>query len=226
MVLNTDVMKNIITKDIFDSYGRKLGKVVAFLTDSTKNVSSIGVELNNGDFSYYSPSQISIQDNTVVAYYPWQVESERLNDEYVSALRKNSALHKLNDSGEIPQEVYDELRKQYEFTIKSLTERCQILSEDLKEKIKMLDVQVKELKTFLTNIRIEYMVQNIDEKSYTVSCLTLQNMLTRVLLEKKDMDAVLKNIPKNSSFSEIIQDLPPVTNSSQPILLRIKEAET
>jgi len=226
MILNVDICKSILAKDVSDSYGRKLGKVVTFVTDSTKNVASIGIELNNGDFSYYCPSQISIEGNIVIIYYPWQIESEYLHDEYASILRRNSALSKLHDTGETPQEVYEEIRKQYDSTIKNLTERCQILADDLEEKIKVLNTQIDELKTFLTNIKIEYLVQNIDEKSYNASCLTVQNTLNRALSEKKDMESAINSISKNSTFTHVMQDFSPITNQAQPILLRIKEAES
>jgi len=225
MLLNVDIAKKLLIKTVSDSYGRKLGRIVGFSIDSKNEIQSIGIELNNGDFSCYSYSQISIENDSVIVNCLWKVEADRLSEQFALILRKNSALNKLYNSGEISQEVYDEIRKQYEATI-DLAERCQVLSEDLRGRIKALNIQIGELKTFLANIKIEYQLENIDEETYKFSCETLQTILNRILLEKRDVDIALNNLPKNPTISQTISlDTSRITNQPQPIVLRIKEAE-
>jgi len=229
MMLNIDTIKNLLTKDVFDPYGLKIGKVITYLTDPLQNITSIGIEFNNGSFSYNTLSDINLEDNSIILNYPWQIESKHLNEEYSTILRKNSALLKLHNDGEISQEIFNELQTQYDLIIKNLTEKCNILTDNLQEKIRILNIQINDVKKSLINLKIEYLVQTIDEKFYNTSNLLLRNMLNHFSLEKKDIDSTLHNIPENSKFVQtIFQDLSPtttVTNQSQPILIRIKESE-
>lgn len=225
MLLNVDIAKKLLSKTVSDPYGRKLGKIVGFSTDSKKSIASIGIELNNGDFQCYPCSQISIENDSVIINYLWKEEAEHLAEEFALILRKNSALNKLHNGGEISPEVYDEMQKQHEATMKDLVERCQALSDELRGRIKALNIQIGELKTFLANVKIEYLLGNVDEEC-RVSSETLQTILSRILLEKEDMEIALNNIPKNPTVSQIMSPEPSkTTNQSQPIVLRIKEAE-
>ena len=225
-MLLTKEVKNLLTKMITDPYGRKLGKIIAFSIDFKENIEFIGIELSNGDFSYYLASQISIENDSVILNNLWQNESIHLAEEFALILRKNSTLNELYNKGEIPQEIYDEIRKQYDAAIKDITERCKILSEDQKKRIDALNIQIKELKTFLTKMKIEYSLDKDNEK-YKVSLLTIQTILNRALSEKKDIEIALNNIPKNPTLTQTIPyEQPQIATKAQPIVLRIKEAES
>lgn len=226
MLLNVDIAKKLLAKTVSDPYGRKLGRIIGFSTDSKKAIASIGIELNNGDFWCYPCSQISLENDSVILNYFWKAEADRLVEEFALILRKNSALNKLHNSGEISQEVYDEMQKQYEATMKNLVERCQALSDELRGRVKPLNVQIGAIKTFLANVKIECLLENVDEETCRVSCETLQIILSRILLEKEDMEIALNSIPKNPTVSQIMSPEPSrTTNQPQPIVLRIKEAE-
>lgn len=225
-MLLTKEIKNLLTKTITDPYGRKIGKIIAFSIDFKENIEFVGIELSNGDFSYYPASQITVKNESVLLNNPWH-ESIRLAEEYTLILRKNSTLNELYNSREIQQEIYEEIRKQYESTIKDITERCKILSDDQKKRIDILNIQIKELKTFLTKMKIEYSLDNKDDEKYNVSLLNLQTILNRALSEKKDIEVALNNIPKNPTLIQTTPNEPPkITTKEQPIVLRIKEAES
>ena len=223
--MNADVVRKLLMRTVSDPYGRRLGRIVGFTVDPKKEVTALGIELTNGGLLCCPCTQISLENDTVIVDYPWRVEANQLGEEFTLICRKNSALDKLHNSGEVAQEVYDEMQKQNEATIREITKRCQNLSDDLKDRIEDLNTQAKELRTFLANVKIEHMVGNIDEEAYKVSSEILQTMLNQSLLEKRDVELALNNLSKNSMISQTTSpEHSRITSQPQPIVLRIKEA--
>lgn len=225
--MNSDIAKKLLTRTVSDPYGRRLGRIVGFTEDSKKTMTNLGVELSNGDLSCFPCTQASLENDTVIIDYPWRIEAAQLSNEYALILRKNSALGKLRNNGEIIQEVYDEMQKQNDTKIKEITERFQILLDDVKSRIESLNMQIKQLKTFIANMKIEHMIGNIGEEAYKVSSESLQTMMNQALLEKNDAEIVHNNLTKKQEISQTtIPEISEITNQPQPIVLRIREEVT
>ena len=225
--MDSDVAKKLLTRTVSDPYGRRLGRIVGFTEDSKKNVTNLGIELANGDLSCYPCTQAFLENDTVILDYPWRIEAAKLSNEYALILRKNSALDKLRNDGEIIQEVYDEMQKQNDTKVKEITERFQTLLDDVKSRTESLNTQIKQLKTFIANIKIEHMIGNIGDEAYKVSSEILQTMMNQALLEKNDVEIVQNNLTRKQEISQTtIPELSKIINQPQPIVLRIREAVT
>ncbi|MDQ1280890.1 MAG: hypothetical protein QG670_2153 [Thermoproteota archaeon] len=225
--MNINVARKLLTSTVSDPYGRRLGKIVGFTVDSKNDVANLAIELANGDLSCYPCTQTVYENDTIIIDYPWKVEATKLSNEYALILRKNFALDKLRNDGEIIQEVYDEMQKQNDMDVKKITERFQILLNDVKCRIESLNKQIKQIKTFIANMKIEHIIGNISDEDYRVSAYNLQTMMDQASLEKNDVEIINNKLTKKQEIPEtVVSELSKITNQPQPIVLRIQETVT
>jgi len=218
-----DDINKFIGKTVVDTYGRAIGRMVGFLTNNKQYVSTIALEMGNNEFLQYPISRFSIREKSIIFDYSWIVESNALNTAYSITFGKISALNKLYKGGEVPAEVYDEMRKQQEQLINDISERCLTLNDMLKEKLTKLNTQLKELKVFLIGFQIGHMTGEIDDKYFEMSFGYIQKMLTGILLEKKDVNKATKKISNMPSIPRKI-DKQSISRkkTTRPIVLRLE----
>lgn len=227
MSLKTEVAKQIIGKTIHDSYGREYGRILGFSTGPQGRVSLVWIERSNGEFSNCPTSQIILEKELVTLDTSWTAKANRLGKELTTILRKISALNKLHTNGEIAKEAYDNLQKQYERVIQSLTNRHQTLSKNAKDRLEPLTSQIDQIKFFLAEMKVDHSLGLIEEETYRDTSESLQVILNRALLEKNDVEVALDELasvslhpPTFTQFESKREEAP-----SQPIVLRIEEAE-
>ena len=106
--------KYYLGRKVVDSYGRTLGKIVGYYTKAKNSFPIIGLELARGVFKAVPSSHLIDEANVLVLDENWKTKAEELSQNLTLNMRKISALSKLYKSGEISQEAYENLGKDFE----------------------------------------------------------------------------------------------------------------
>lgn len=226
MSLNTDIIKECVGRTVMDEYGRVFGRIVGFFRDLDHGVESLGVESGSGDFLVVPVTQFLFDDVHIVAKYPWKAGVTRLASGFDALLMKIRVLERLHNEGEVPEDVFVELYRGYDSRLKGLSEERSLLIATLRERGKRLEDQIREIKLFITNVKIGHEIGDIDDKTFRITTNAVQTILERDLSEKREIDTMIEATLNNLTAPPPL-DEPPKPDSrerTKPIVLRIKDA--
>ncbi len=194
MVLNIDVAGRFLGRNIFDLYGMTVGKIVGISTDVRGMVTSLELELANGQFLNCPGEQIEISGDHAVFLDDWRIQSKTLKVEMDISLKRIKALSDLHRRGEIQPEIYEDLRKQHDANLGDLQKRKDALVKNLSIISNGMDGQLRRLEMFLANNKMQLASGEIDGQSYKVAVDALERGLRRALSGKKDVETLLGNL--------------------------------
>ena len=194
MVLNIDVAGRFLGRNVFDLYGMTVGKIVGISTDVKGIVTSLELELANGQFLNCPGEQIEISGDHAVFFDDWRIQSKTLKVEMDISLKRIKALSDLHRRGEIQPEIYEDLRKQHDANLSDLQRRMDALVKNLSVISRGMDGQLRHLEMFLANNKMQLASGEIDGQSYKVAVDALERGLRRVLSGKKDVEGLLANL--------------------------------
>lgn len=223
--------KELVGKMVVDPYGWTMGRIVGVSGNSTESNFFIGVDDGKGGFVKYDCSDVRFVQNNVVIGDSWKVKMEDIANRVVLVTKKISALDELSREEEFAG-VCEEMRGKSEDEKKRLLEERRCLGEQLKDRTKMVDAQLKEVYSFIASVKIDYALGTITEETYQRSNAPLHMMIDRLLSEKDDIKFALDGLSNNLSTlpPEPLKSLTPSTPKfSQPqispIKLRISEGQ-
>jgi len=196
MALSLELGRKFLGKPITDSYGRSLGRVVGLAADVKNEVGLIEIELGNGEFFSCPSYQVSFKGDSATYIYQWRIDADHVEKELDLALRRLRALEELFRVGEIPKDIYEEFRKQHENAVTQLKDRRQTVVTGLKDKVGRLNLQIKELQTFLASLKMQHTTGDIDDGTYKDASGSIEAGLNRAFSEKDDLEAVIEGLMK------------------------------
>ncbi len=227
--LNNPVLKkDLIGKKVVDSYGTRIGKIIGFSTDSLKNISSFGIERNDGGFMKCDTTEVILDQDLVKINSSWRLKAESLASEVTLTIKKISALHELKNDVEVSKHIYDTLQSGFEAEKKTILDRRRNLKDRLKERLSAIHAQLKEVYEFIAYVKISYHIGDIDEETYQRSYISFQLMIDKLLSEEDDIKFALNIVATNISMlpPEPLISLPSSEPQLMPIKLRIRTEET
>ncbi len=227
--LNKPVLKkDLIGKKVVDSYGKRIGKIIGFSTDSLKNISFFGIERNDGGFMKCDTTEVILDQDLVKINSSWRLKAESLASEVTLTIKKISALNELKNDVEVSKNVYNTLQSGFEAEKKALLGRRRGLKDRLKERLSAIHAQLKEVYEFITYVKISYHIGDIDEETYQRSYIPFQLMIDKLLSEEDDIKFALNIVTANISMlpPEPLISLPSSEPQLMPIKLRIRTEET
>ncbi|MEE8569696.1 MAG: CdvA-like protein [Candidatus Bathyarchaeia archaeon] len=227
--LNNPVLKkDLIGKKVVDSYGKRIGKIIGFSTDSLKNISSFGIERNDGGFMKCDTTEVILDQDLVKINSSWRLKAESLASEVTLTIKKISALNELKNDVEVSKNIYDTLQSGFEAEKKTILDRRRNLKDRLKERLSAIHAQLKEVYEFIAYVKISYHIGDIDEETYQRSYIPFQLMIDKLLSEEDDIKFALNIVTANISMlpPEPLISLPSSEPQLMPIKLRIRTEET
>ena len=227
--LNNPVSKkDLIGKNVVDSYGRRNGKIIGFSTETLKNISSLGIERNDGGFMKCDTSEVILDQDLVKINSSWRLKAESLASEVALTIKKISALNELKNDVEVSKNVYNTLQSGFEAEKKALLDRRRGLKDRLKERLDAIQDQLMEVYEFITYVKISYHIGDVDEETYQRSYIPFQLMIDKLLSEEDDIKFALNIVATNISTlpPEPLISLPSSEPQPMPIKLRIRTDDT
>lgn len=226
MSLKIAVAKLILKRKICDSYGKEYGQVIGFATGLQGNIPHIWVEKSGGEISSIPSSQIIVDKDSVFLDSCWNTQVNGLIEKTTTILQKKTALEKIYNNGEIAKNTYDNIRKQYDIKIQALLSYHPILFKKVKDRLKALSSQIEQIDMISANLKVEYSVGSLEEKTYKTTSEYLQTLFNKWLLEKNDLEIAFKKLQNLRHHTEnSIVTTKKEKGSIQPISLQIKEAD-
>jgi len=188
-----DVAKDLLARSVSDNYGATVGRIVGISTDVRNRVTSIEVELGNGQFLNCQPSQLVVNDKGITLLDDWKLEANNLKTELDLALRRLKALSDLHRQGDIQPEIYEDFRRNHDQSLNELETRREALTRKLASVIARLDQQIRELETFLANNKMQLAAGEIDPQAYKIATDSIEKGLSRAFSAKRDVEEILRS---------------------------------
>lgn len=193
MNLQMDVAKDLLGRSVSDNYGATVGRIVGISTDVRNRVTSVEVELGNGQFLNCPPSQIVVNEKGITLLDEWKLEADSLKTEFDLALRRLRALSDLHRQGDIQPEIYEDFRRNHDSNLNELETRRVALTKKLASVSTRLDQQIRELETFLANNKMQLAAGEIDPQAYKIATDSIEKGLSRAFSARRDVEEILRD---------------------------------
>ena len=188
MTVTVEEVGKYLGKTIEDSMGRPLGKLVGLTADIKDEVNAIQVAHSDGEVATHPIGYIRVINDRLVLLQNWRVEAEDLRRERDIVTRRKQALDLLLKDGDITQTEYEQQRSDYEILEKQIGERCETLVDTLKQVESKLDQQISDLQGALTNNKMLYSSDEINQETYHAVTESIRSGLEIARKERKDID--------------------------------------
>jgi len=220
--VSEEELKNFLGRDLRDTYGRKIGRIIGLCIDDFGELKALQVEHGSGNLGQYSCEHIVIDRGAVVLIPDWKVSSELIQKELDRVVRRIQALGELLRDQQIPANIYEELRRKHAATLTELRRRKDELAEGLKKRTGQIDRQVDELIRFLVNVKMEYKAGIIDDNALGIACDAIEPNLKPLIEEKKDIARAMEKIekPAPENAEKPVPVAPPKTE--EPMVLQLE----
>jgi len=232
-------VKDYLNKRVFDPYGRTLGKVIACTGEGVRDDLLLGIEVSDGGFLSTPRARLVPKGESLVLDESWRTRSENLRRELSVAIRKTSALNRLYNEGEVSKEAYDGLNSDYGSAVASLSKRKETLQQRIEERSKSSSSQIREMESYLVNLKIGHELGEVDNEAYLSGRDALGKLLSQLQAELKDLEAARLCLLEPSPALErpvertverpVERRLPPIALEplqNMPIVVRIREADS
>lgn len=220
--VSEEELKSFLGKDLKDTYGRKIGKIIGLGIDDFGELKTLHVEHGSGNLGQYLCEHIVINKMEVVLIPDWKVSSELIQKELDRVTRRIQALGDLLKDRQIPANIYEELRRKQGTTLEELNRRKQDLIEGLKKRSGQVDRQVDDLIRFLVSVKMEYKAGIVDDRALTVACDAIEPNLKPLIEERKDLSRAMEKIekPAEATGQKSVAQTPLKTD--EPIALQLE----
>lgn len=185
--LSEPELKGFLGKQIFDTYGRRLGTIIGVTLNDFGEMQSLELEKGNNELQRLSVDQISMDSDKIIAISKWKIQIESLLKEMDSAQRRLVALSELLKRKEIPKNLYDELTQKHEEAIKNLKSKKSAAIEIIQSREKELDRQIEDLTKILIELKAGKWSEEFSSKVYEVASNSIEPNLEYVAKEKRDL---------------------------------------
>ncbi len=212
-----------ISKQVRDPYGRQVGKIAAFISDTLSKVKAVVLEHGDGEYNGYSTEYVAIEGDIIKILSELKVEAGKIAKELELAWKKSLALEELREKKEIPQEVYEHFRPQYEATLKELKSKAAEVVERIKERVAELDSQTRILQLALASAKVSHRIGEIDDAFFNSIVNIIQAGMNRIFNEKRDLEASIVELEKLASAPPALPKTIKEGEGAEALVVRIKE---
>jgi hypothetical protein len=208
---------------VTDYYGRVLGVVLGYSLGSRQNTPLLGIEFFDGTFGVVPVADLVENGGNLALGESWKNKAEKLLREQEIILRRITALNKLHGLGEVSKETFENLSNEYNSITADLANQKETLVRCIKERLKLLCTQIKDVEHYLVNLKLSHEVGDVNDETYKVSCEALNKLLNSLKREQQDLENAEVSLasPSVDACVQVKHEPPP---EEVPILLRIKEA--
>lgn len=210
-----------ISKQVKDPYGRLVGKIAAFISDTLSNVKAVVLEHGDGEYNSYSTEYVVIESDIIKILSELKVEAGKLTKELELTWKKNLALEELLEKKEVSQEVYEHFQSQFNATLKELKGKAMEIVDKIKARIAELDSQIRILQLASASAKISHKIGEIDDAYFNSITNIIQTGMNRIASEKRDLESSANELEK------LLAEPPKLSRSDkkdvEALVVRVKE---
>ncbi len=194
MLSNEMETRALLGRNVTDSYGRNLGRVIGLEKNHFGELEAVQVEALAGQIVSAKTRQLSVTPKSVSLTPEWKLDANDLVQELSILLKRVSALEALRSSGEIGGEVYNELLSaQKTGYVEKLHSGRQLL-ESMSQRHAGITAQISTLTKYLANAKLDHKSGILDESSFKIAEQSLKPTLAPLIMEKADLASTMKQL--------------------------------
>ena len=148
-----------------DPYERPIGRIVGLESDANDKTKSIKIISEKGDFLEFPIVQTSIENNSVICLSPREKETREILKQLKTLNKRINALDQLYRSGDIREESYKSLKKNYESSFSKIKACCKGILEKMEERKQNLENMAHELQIIFASNKMQYLSGEISEQA-------------------------------------------------------------
>lgn len=184
----------IIGKPVKDMYGTSMGKVVGTITAIDGSIDTVGIDCGSDVLKQVPYEQLVVKNEVVIFIPKWRLESHRLLRSKELALRRLKALMNLSNENDEMKEDADMIHEKYKSQLTSLNEKENAIKETLDKRLRELDEQLKSVKMFLFDAKVQFNSDEITESKFDSIRSQTAEIIERITHEKAEIMNIQRRI--------------------------------
>lgn len=177
-----------------DPYGRSIGHLVSFYSDSDGYVTSLEVSFGDTVFKEIDAERFRLGSDGVVLEPEWLYMARMIEKRLGILRRRREAVEELYSKKEIQRHAYELYKKRFEDELVKAKEEARRVKTVLVKRRNELEDTIVELERAISYIKISYIAGEISEKTYKNAVDQLRKHLESALQEKSDVSKHLEKI--------------------------------
>jgi hypothetical protein len=163
----------LIGKNMKDENNREIGRITSFLIDPFGRVEEVLVEDRHGKLVSYEVERLKIDQDEVSLTSHVDKKMALLSERFPVMRKKRKVLDRLSDNKVIPQEIYQNLCKEFDKALKEMKSEAQNLLEDMDKQVKAQEDYIKMLQLARAFLEIEHGIGTVEDEVYQQSIMSL-----------------------------------------------------
>jgi len=189
-------IESYLGKPVSDPYGRRVGFIVGFFSDSDGNVTSLEVSFSDLELKEITIERFVFDNGEAVLIPEWEFEARMVEGRLERLRKRIVALNDLYAKKEIPRHTYEEFKKKIEDELLKMKEDAKNVRDKLKERLQALDSLIAELEKTATALKMSYLAGEISEKTYKAASEQIKKCMDYTLLERESVKKHIELIEK------------------------------
>lgn len=196
MHVSVEMVEKYLGQSIRDPYGRVVGTLVSFYSDSDGYVTDLEVCLGETVFRQIRVDRFKFTSEGIVLKPEWEYEAEKIVQRLERLKKRLHAIEDLYSKKEIPRHAYDLFKKKLEESLVKTKEDAKKVKEMLKKRMNELEDTLVELEKAFTSIKMSYIAGEISDKTYKAAADQLRKHIEYAINEKDGVKKYLERIEK------------------------------
>jgi len=187
--LTIDALQEFIGENVFDPYGRVVGRLVSPDSDVDGTIVSVAVEDEGKKIRFIEGRALRVEEGKLVAWPEWKVTAAEVIANYQRALKRIRGLDDMYSKSEIPSAIYHEMRKRLSTKIEELKGRARKLKNMIIERMREIEDENLSLDRAIANLKMSYLAGELTEKAYKTAIEMLRGAKDSNARELEDLKA-------------------------------------
>jgi hypothetical protein len=219
-----------LNKPVVDPYGRRLGFIVSYYSNSDGKVYALEVNFNDINYKEIPIDRFTTSVEGVVLIPEHEYNAMLVENRIRIVKSRIASLEDLYSRKEIPVHVYEQFKKRLEEELTKLKSLAREVKETLRKRIHEIEDLIAEVEKSMSVLKTGYLAGEISEKPYLDALGSMKKSLEILMKEKdslkKHIDAIesLEALPLAPAISAKQPEKTPIpTQQSQPVQVVVVE---
>lgn len=219
-----------LNKPVVDPYGRRLGFIVSYYSNSDGKVYALEVNFNDINYKEIPIERFTTSVEGIVLIPEHEYNAMLVENRIRIVKSRIASLEDLYSRKEIPVHVYEQFKKRLEEELTKLKSLAREVKETLRKRIHEIEDLIAEVEKSMSVLKTGYLAGEISEKPYLDALSSMKKSLEILMKEKdslkKHIDAIesLEALPLAPAISAKQPEKTPLpTQQSQPVQVVVVE---
>jgi hypothetical protein len=219
-----------LNKPVVDPYGRRLGFIVSYYSNSDGKVYALEVNFNDINYKEILIDRFTTSVEGVVLIPEHEYNAMLVENRIRIVKSRIASLEDLYSRKEIPVHVYEQFKKRLEEELTKLKSLAREVKETLRKRIHEIEDLIAEVEKSMSMLKTGYLAGEISEKPYLDALGSMKKSLEILMKEKdslkKHIDAIesLEALPLAPAISAKQPEKTPIpAQQSQPVQVVVVE---